>query len=196
MLTPERKAQLLKKYSLKETHGFEKKPEMETDVAEQLRKGHEAEKLQPYHSMVDKAKDMPTNRISNFKESKPEIAEQTRVILKLIKRTDDDGLKELAHYILGDLGDYSQDSEEDDDMDYDKLYDDLVDEINKASSKTITRLYNILKKENLVESIVKLKEEDMKAEKEAGSTTDVEEELRKNYAIGGKLAPYKPISQK
>jgi hypothetical protein len=106
MMSPEKKAALLKKYSLKETHGFEKKPEMETDVEEQLRNGYEAQKLQPYHSMLDKAK----------------------------------------------------------------------------SAKK--------------ESTQKLKEEEMKAGKEAGSTTDVEEELRKNYAIGGKLAPYKPISQK
>lgn len=65
-------------------------------------------------------------------------------ILKQIKKADDEGLLEIAHYVLGDLGDYG-DEEEIESFDLDQLYDDLVEAIKKASSKEINRLYDILK---------------------------------------------------
>lgn len=65
-------------------------------------------------------------------------------ILKQIKKADDEGLLEIAHYVLGDLGDYG-DEEEIESFDLDQLYDDLVEAIKKATSKEINRLYDILK---------------------------------------------------
>jgi hypothetical protein len=77
-------------------------------------------------------------------KNKEDVSIKEQFILKQIKKADDEGLLEIAHYVLGDLGDYG-DQEEIDSMDLDKLYDDLVETIKKATSKEINRLYDLLK---------------------------------------------------
>jgi hypothetical protein len=110
-------------------------------------------------------------------------SEKTQLILKLIKKTDDDGLLEIAHYILGDLGNYGDIDNETADLD--KVYDELVDQIQKASSKTIDRLYQILKRQRLVET-------DGFENKKGVKETNVGEDLRNNYETG-KLVPYQSV---
>lgn len=65
-------------------------------------------------------------------------------IAKQIRKADDEELLEIAQHVFGALGEY-ENEEDIDSFDLNRLYDDLLETINKASSKNINRLYDILK---------------------------------------------------
>lgn len=90
------------------------------------------------------------SKATTYLEAAKEGAENDEImrnsINKVIKKADDDGLLEIAHYVLGDMGDYGEES----DMDLDQVADDLFEAIKKAPSKEIARLYTIFRRMKLV----------------------------------------------
>ncbi len=76
------------------------------------------------------------------------IEEKRRDILELIKDADDDGLIELGHYILGDLGEYG---DSDEDTNIDQLFDDLIENIKSLKSNSyINKIWDELKRNKLL----------------------------------------------